>query len=233
MPLVNQIEPFVPGTIPFTQFLEQLEWVFTHHKVEDENEKNVSFLVSCSKEVYSELKLLFPGQDLKNVSFKSITDTLKGRYDKAESSLVQRVKFYRRAQGINESAEDFILAVKLQAELCNFGQFTDMAIRDILVCGVKDKDLHSRLLDEEDPSLETVSRMIINREQAGLRARAITGESPKPGILNRLGRQNICQGDRKGSIYSANFKLHEKRLAEKGGQKFVEYLRSASRFGNG
>ncbi|XP_058816781.1 uncharacterized protein LOC131680076 [Topomyia yanbarensis] len=177
MPLVNQIEPFIPGTIPFAQFLEQLDWVFAHHKVTSEEDQKVSFLATCSREVYSELKLLFPGRDLKTVSFKEITGALRKRYDKTESDLIQRYKFYQRVQGPSESAEDFILAVKLQAEMCHFGEFKDMAIRDKLVCGISDKDLQQRLFDEEDLTLAKAEKLIVNRELAGARAKLISGNS--------------------------------------------------------
>ncbi|XP_058448857.1 uncharacterized protein LOC131428830 [Malaya genurostris] len=190
MPLVNQIEPFIPGTIPFAQFLEQLDWVFAHHKVTSPEEQKVSFLATCSREVYSELKLLFPGKDLKTVSFKEITDALKKRYDKTESELVQRYKFYQRAQGPNERAEDFILAVKLQAEMCDFGEFKDMAIRDKLVCGISNKDLQQRLFNEEDLTLAKAEKLIVNRELAGARAKLISGDSTRVSVLNRLWKRD-------------------------------------------
>ncbi|XP_058448914.1 uncharacterized protein LOC131428872 [Malaya genurostris] len=189
MPLVNQIEPFIPGTIPFAQFLEQLYWVFAHHKVTSPEEQKVSFLATCSREVYSELTLLFPGKDLKTVSFKEITDALKKRYDKTESDLIQRYKFYQRVQGPNES-EDFILAVKLQAEMCDFGEFKDMAIRDKLVCGISNKDLQQRLFDEEDLTLAKAENFIVNRKLAGARAKLISGDSTRVSVLNRLGKRD-------------------------------------------
>ncbi|EAT43796.1 AAEL004795-PA [Aedes aegypti] len=118
-----------------------MEWVFIDNKMADANEQKASFLAACGKEVYSEL---FPGKDLKTVSFKEITDSLKKRYNKTESDMIQRYKFYQRVQGPTESAWDFILAVKLQAELCEFGEFKDIAIRDKLVCGTRDPDVQQR-----------------------------------------------------------------------------------------
>ncbi|XP_062704094.1 uncharacterized protein K02A2.6-like [Aedes albopictus] len=189
MPLVNHVEPYVPGTIPFSQYLEQMEWIFIDNKMADPDEQKASFLAACGKEVYSELKLLFPGKDLKTVSFKEITDALKKRYDKTESDMIQRYKFYQRVQGSTESAEDFILAVKLQAEMCEFGEFKDIAIRDKLVCGIRDPDVQQRLFDEEGLTLAKAEKIIINRELAGANRKLVSRESGRVSVLNRLGKR--------------------------------------------
>ncbi|XP_062557586.1 uncharacterized protein LOC134222457 [Armigeres subalbatus] len=187
MPLVNHVEPYIPGTIPFSQYLEQMDWIFIDNKMSDANEQKASFLAACGKDVYSELKLLFPGKDLKLVSFKEITDALKKRYDKTESDMIQRYKFYQRMQGSTESAEDFILAVKLQAEMCEFGEFKDIAIRDKFVCGIRDPDVQQRLFDEEGLTLAKAEKIIINRELAGVNRKLVSRESGRVSVLNRLG----------------------------------------------
>lgn len=191
MTLVNQIEQFIPGTIPFAQYLEQLEWVFAHHQVEQDEDKKKAFLAASSREVYTELKKLFPGKDLKKETFVSITTALQKRYDKTDSDMIQRFKFYQRKQRENESAEDFILNVKQQAELCDFGQFKDQAIRDRLVCGLNDEVLRQRLFDEEDLTLTKVEKLIVNRELATVRAKLVSDNDVYRGnVLNRVGDRN-------------------------------------------
>lgn len=191
MTLVNQIEQFIPGTIPFAQYLEQLEWVFAHHQVEQDEDKKKAFLAASSREVYTELKKLFPGKDLKKETFVSITTALQKRYDKTDSDMIQRFKFYQRKQRENESAEDFILNVKQQAELCDFGQFKDQAIRDRLVCGLNDEVLRQRLFDEEDLTLTKVEKLIVNRELATVRAKLMSDNDVYRGnVLNRVGDRN-------------------------------------------
>ena len=139
-------------SIPFSQYLEQLEIMFDHQKVA-EAERKISFLAACSTEVYSELKLLFPGKNVRELELKEMTDALKKRFDQTENDLVQRIRFYARVQKPNERAVDFVLAVKQLAEFCNFGNFKDTAIRDKLLCGIQSKQLQERLLDEDDLTL--------------------------------------------------------------------------------
>lgn len=174
MPL-SAIEPFLPGTVPFSQHLEQLDWIFVHHKITDPEEKKVSFLASCNTEVYTELKMLFPDRNLKVISFQEICNALCKRYDKSESILRRRYKFYRREQGPSEGAEDFIRAVKQLAERCDFGGFKSEAIRDKLVLGVGDRDLQKRLLDMGDLTLREAEQCLLFEDLQGSRFSSVSG----------------------------------------------------------
>lgn len=167
---MSEIEPFLPGTVPFSQHLEQLNWIFVHHKVDDPQEKKVAFLASCNTEVYTELKMIFPDRDLKLVPYKDICDALCKRYDQCESILRRRYKFYRREQGSSESAEDFIRAVKQLAERCDFGGFKSEAIRDRLVFGINDRDLQKRLMDKGDLTLRETEQLMLNDDILGSRS---------------------------------------------------------------
>ena len=76
MPLIGSVEPYVPGSISFAQYVEQIEWIFTCNKVPDVDKK-AYFLALCGIETYSELKLLHPGVDLSTKSYEEIIDSLK------------------------------------------------------------------------------------------------------------------------------------------------------------
>lgn len=182
MPLMSDIEPFLPGTVPFSQYLEQLDWIFSHHKITDSEEKKITFLASCNTEVFSELKLLFPDRSLKRVPFSEICHALTRKYDTSESVLRRRYKFYRREQGPTESSEDFIRAIKHLADRCEFGSFKQTAIRDRLVCGISDRDLQKRLLEKNDPSLGEIEQHISDEDILGPRpepTRNDGGDRPK------------------------------------------------------
>lgn len=67
-----KFEPFAPKTIPFDQFLEKLKYMFVSNSVTEEKDKKALFLAKCSKEVFGEVKRLFPGIDLKTIPFSSL-----------------------------------------------------------------------------------------------------------------------------------------------------------------
>lgn len=191
MTLNTTAEPFIPGTISFQQYLEQLEWMFIHNEYAEERYK-ASFLAVCGTEVYTQIRLLFPGRSLKDLTYKQITDELKKRYDKKESDVIHSYKFWTRRQGQYEKSIDFVLAVKQLAEECDFGAFKDRAIRDVLVIGINDKQLQKRLFDEDDLTAAKTERIIVNQEKASENVGQVLGRSAEKNvsIVARLGRRN-------------------------------------------
>lgn len=191
MSITTTTEPFIPGTIPFTQYLEQLEWQFQHNNYGEDRYKT-SFLAVCGTEVFTQLKLLFPGRNLKDLSYKEITEALQKRFDKKDSDVIHTFKFWTRRQGPNEKSEDFVLAIKQLAELCDFGAFKERAIRDALVIGVYDRQLQKRLFDEEDLTSERVVKLIVNQELSSDRTRLMDREDDRRGsVIARLGRRVV------------------------------------------
>lgn len=160
----STIEPFRKGN-SFGDWIERLGFFFNMNKVPDE-EKRDHFITLSGPTIFRELKLLYPNSNLAEVPYKEMVDKLKARLDKTESDLVQRLKFNVRVQQPDESLEDFVLSVKLQAEFCNFENFKQMAIRDRIVAGVRDKSLQQRLLNEEKLTLETAEKLIATWEIA-------------------------------------------------------------------
>ncbi|XP_055596387.1 uncharacterized protein LOC129746630 [Uranotaenia lowii] len=164
MAMFGTIDPYVPGT-SFSNYIERLEYFFSCNNVA-ENKKKDLFLSFCGMVVFDEIKLLFPAVDLKTLEYEEIAKKLKERYDKKDSELHAYCRFINRKQGPNESNENFILAVKLLAEACEFDGYRDRAIRNKLVMGVQDKDLRKRLLNEENLTLKTTERMLKNSERS-------------------------------------------------------------------
>lgn len=189
MTLTSIADPYVPYSMPFSQYQEQLEWIFKHNDFPEERYKT-SFLAVCGKEVFIELKRLFPGKDFNELTYKQITDELKKRYDKNDSAVVHSYKFWTKRQGRNESLEDFVITVKNLAELCDFGEFKDRAIRDMLVIGLSDVQLQKRLCDEEDLSATKAERLILNSEISASRTRQLKHDDDRRvSVVARLGNR--------------------------------------------
>ncbi|XP_055624524.1 uncharacterized protein LOC129767540 [Toxorhynchites rutilus septentrionalis] len=162
---INSIlEPFRKGN-SFSDWVERLGFFFNMNKVL-EGEKRDHFITLSGPVIFRELKLLYPNSNLADVSYEDMVAKLKARLDKTESDLVQRLKFNVRVQQPDESLEDFVLSVKLQAEFCNFENFKEMAVRDRIVAGVHDKALQQRLLNEEKLTLQTAEKLIATWEIA-------------------------------------------------------------------
>ncbi|EDS32596.1 conserved hypothetical protein [Culex quinquefasciatus] len=87
--------------------------------------------------------------DLANATFNDIEAKLKLKLDRVEPDLVQRFRLSLRNQQPDETAEEFVQAVKLQADFCGFGAFRDVAIQDRILAGLRDDRLKEMLLKEE------------------------------------------------------------------------------------
>ncbi|XP_062699049.1 uncharacterized protein LOC115254665 [Aedes albopictus] len=191
MAMATTTETFVPSTIPFSQYLEQLEWQFLHNNYNADRYKT-SFLAVCGTEVFTQLKLLFHRSDFKDLSYKQLTDALKKRFDKKDSDVIHTYKFWTRRQAQSEKSEDFVLSVKQLAERCDFGAFKERAIRDALVIGVYDRQLQRKLFDEEELTSERAEKLIVNQELFSVRTRIIDRDDErKNSVIARLGRREV------------------------------------------
>lgn len=159
-------ERYQRGT-SFTNWVERLGYFFEATNVIDPEMQKAYLITLLDATVFSELKVLCSNRDLKLVPYEEIVQRLQDRYDRKESSLIQRYKFHNRAQLPNEAVQDFIDAVKLQAELCCFGNFKQTAIVDRIVFGLRDKVLQRRLLCEEELTLATAEKIISTWELMG------------------------------------------------------------------
>ncbi|XP_062711786.1 uncharacterized protein K02A2.6-like isoform X1 [Aedes albopictus] len=178
MSVSTTIEPYLPNSIPFAQYVEQLEYVFLNNNVPEERYKT-SFLAVCGVTVFSEIKKLFPGQDVKT-------------FDKCDSEVINSYKFWSRRQGRNEKSEDFVIAVKVLAEQCGFGTFKDRAIRDLLVIGVYNREIQKRLCDEDDLTAARAEKLIMNHEISNIRTSVLKDdEDHNTSIVARLGRKEV------------------------------------------
>lgn len=195
--MIGSIDVFHVGK-SFSNWVERFEILCALHNVAADTKR--SWFISLSgEEVFDEIKLLFPKQEVNTLAYDDIIKKLKSRFDRTEPALMHRYKFYNRSQGPSESSENFVLAVKLLAENCNFKTFKDEAVRDKLILGLRDKVLQQKLLMEEDIALDTVEKTIISTELAGKRAKDIieNSDSEVLSIKHRLGRKQQEENNNK------------------------------------
>ncbi|XP_055551680.1 uncharacterized protein LOC129734011 [Wyeomyia smithii] len=172
MSMASLIEPYRKGT-SFSDWVDRLEYCFLANDINEESRK-AHFITLSGPFVYAELKLLFPLDNLNTILYGDMIKKLKSRFDKTPSGLVQRVRFSQRVQHPDETLEDYVLAIKLQAEFCSFGTFKDQAIRDRIISGIGDIHLQQKLLNEdEELGAEATEKLIITWEMAKSNAKSL------------------------------------------------------------
>ncbi|XP_062539510.1 uncharacterized protein LOC134207707 [Armigeres subalbatus] len=169
--MATMIEPYRKGS-SFCDWVDRLAYCFEANGVADEMKK--AHLITLGGPVmYTELKLLYPNGALSTAAYADIVAKLKARLDKVEPDVIQRAQFNSRIRQPGETLEDFVLALKLQAEFCGFGDFKNMALRDRIVAGVNDKALQQRLLNEDKLTLETAEKIITTWQIAETNAKVL------------------------------------------------------------
>lgn len=194
--LTTIMESYRKGT-SFTEWAERLSSVFRLNRIKDEDKKDY-FAMLCGPAVYSEVKLLFPNNKYEEIAFDEMIQKLKSRFDKSESDIIQRFQFNHRVQQPDETVEDFVLAVKLQAEFCSFENFKEKAILDRIIAGVKDKALQQKLLSEENLTLQNAEKVVLTWEMT-------TTNAKKMGTNDTYGA--ICSLRQRGQMGSSFKKL--------------------------
>ncbi|XP_055584922.1 uncharacterized protein LOC129737785 [Uranotaenia lowii] len=193
------IEPFRRGS-SFSNWIERLKFCFQVNNIPDAQRKPLLFTLG-GPVVFDELMLLYPNGQLANADYEDIIDRLRQRFDKKESSRILRFRFTTRVQEPNETLEDFILSLKMQAEFCNFGDSKSSMILDRIVAGVRDVNLRQRLLIEQNLTQEMAENLVATWEMAQTNAFAMGGQGPTSGI-GRYGQVANLRGPVKSRLGS-------------------------------
>ena len=80
--------------------------------------------------------------------------------------IIERHKFNTRFQEASEPVQNFITALKILVDTCEFGTLNDSLIRDRIVCGVSSDALRKHLLKERDLTLHKAVQLCQIHESA-------------------------------------------------------------------
>lgn len=83
-----------------------------------------------------------------------VLEAFDGHCNTRKNETVERFKFFYRTQDPGESQEKFVTDLKLLATTCNFGDFKDSLVRDLIICGIQDRQLLEELLKIPDLDLQ-------------------------------------------------------------------------------
>ena len=120
-------------------------------------------------DAYGVLRNLLSPQRPRDKSFHELKEVLIGHYSPKPILIAERFKFHRRNQLESESVAQFIVELEQLALKCEFGVFLEEALRDRLVCGLKNIQIRKKLLAERElifkKAFETAQSMeLANKE---------------------------------------------------------------------
>ena len=100
--------------------------------------------------VYGVLRNLLALERPKDKSFVEVKELLISHYSPKPILVAERVKFHCRNQHESKTIAHFVVELKRLAFKCEFGTFSEEALRDRLVCGLKSVQIQKKLLAERD-----------------------------------------------------------------------------------
>uniref|UniRef100_A0A1X7T5X9 Retrotransposon gag domain-containing protein n=1 Tax=Amphimedon queenslandica TaxID=400682 RepID=A0A1X7T5X9_AMPQE len=166
MPKHGKIDCFDPTETNWTSYVEKLEYFTT---IPADKQKS-SFLAVCGSTTFELAKSLVQPDTLADTSFTDILGALKNHYAPEPSPIIQRFKFNSRQHIPGESIATYIAALRVIGEHCEFGPTLNDMIRDRLVCGVNDRAIQRRLLQQSKLDYKTAYDIAIAMESASKNA---------------------------------------------------------------
>ena len=165
MPKHGKIDCFDPTETNWTSYIERLEYYFAANDIPEDKHKS-TFLAVCGSTTFELGKSLVQPDTLADTSFTDILGALKHHYAPEPSPIIQRFKFNSRLRLPGESIPTYIAALRAIGEHCQFGATLNDMIRDRLVCGVNDRAIQRRLLQESKLDYKTAYAIAIAMESA-------------------------------------------------------------------
>ena len=140
---------FIPGNGTITSYLERAQVFIDANGIADG--KKVSVLLSLvGGKTYGLLRSLFTPDKPQSKTFATIVKTLEDHFEPKPNVIAECFYFYRRSQMPSESMAEFVPELKRLVTHCAFGANLNEALRDRLVCGLRNQGIEKRLLSEQD-----------------------------------------------------------------------------------
>ena len=135
------------------------------------------------------LRDLLSPATLTEKTFGELCATLKAHFQPKPIVIAERFRFHQRSQGLNESVAEYIAELRKLALHCEFGEFLKDALRDRLVCGLRNAGVQKQLLAQTDLTLDKALQVAQGMEAAEKSTKALQGgdTSSSNSQINRTG----------------------------------------------
>ncbi len=178
------MEKFVPGE-DFEDYIEVFEQYCVANEVQA-NRQVAELISAIGVETYKILKsLTFPIKP-KDKTLVQIVDVLKNHFRPAANTVAERYKFHQRTQRQGETANAYVVELKLLAQTCNFGSGLADMLRDRFISGLRDNKLQRQLINTENLTFDKALSMATNWELADENVKTMQSGNADGGQCNAV-----------------------------------------------
>lgn len=212
-----KLEKFNKEQETWQRFVQRVELYFISAGIGD-NAANVAkrraiLLQGMGIELYNKF-CDSAGGNIANMTFEQIVTAVEALVNPAPLEIYERFRFHGRAQQPDESAADYMVALRKIALSCNFGRDgannadpTNARLRDQFVCGLRDQKMQQYLLQQAALTIDNCVTLAQSFESAvkttDLLSRNGVGSKPdsKPSDVNvmKTGSKGSAQAKWKGT----------------------------------
>ena len=132
-------------------------------------------------------------------TLEDIVGVLKKHFEPKPLIIAERFYFHKRDQNIGESISEYVAELRKLTTHCQYGTHLDEALRDRLVCGIRDVNTQKKLLTIQDLTLAKAIDIAQGEEAADRNAKALKGTEMNVGLVTkpcyRCGSMNHDQKD--------------------------------------
>ena len=139
------LETFDPAVESVDDYKERFDFHCTATGVKQDRQKAL-FLSRIGREVFAKVKTLASPRSLADLNLSQIMELMQEHYKKDTIEIAERFKFFKRVQQEQETLANYLAELRKLAKHCNFGNYLDTALRDQLVCGLRDRKTQRELL---------------------------------------------------------------------------------------
>ena len=179
---LGQLSAFQQESDTISAYLERVQIFFDANGIKEDKKKVSVFLNAVGARTYALLKDLLSPDKPAAKTFEALQKALTDHFEPKPLVIAKRFYFHQRAQGTNESVLEYIAELRRLATHCEFGAFLQDALRDRLVCGLRNTAAQKNPLSEENLTLEKAIRVAQSLEAADKNAKKLKADDAASAI---------------------------------------------------
>ena len=138
----------------WSEYAECIEHYFTANDITSGANRRALLLNAVGPATYRLFKMLVSPAKITELTFKEIVERAAKHFNPKPSPIIKRYEFNTRWQEKEEMVGTFVAALCRIAEYCEYSDVLDDMLRDHVVCGINNKVVQRRLLQEPSLSFE-------------------------------------------------------------------------------
>ena len=162
---IGNIGEFNELTETWKSYTERVKQFFVANEI-DNDRKVPALLAMMGGKTYSLLRNLTTPDDPATKAYDDIVKLLDNHLSPKPLVIAERFRFHKHDQNEGESIPVYVAELRKLSEHCDFKANLSDALRDRLVCGIKNANIQKRLLSESDLKLEKAIEIATAMETA-------------------------------------------------------------------